>query len=80
MAKSLDSSNLNIYKAEIIALLRNKEKQAALDNLTQYISDLELSKEKLERFNSDELWESAYFYYNKEIEWAREMQIKLRGM
>lgn len=69
-AKAVDPTNIEAYKAEIVAYLRLDDKNTALRLLQEYESIL------TDMQQSDH---SSYFI-DTEISWCRNMQIKLNGM
>ena len=69
-AKAVDPTNIEAYKAEIVAYLRLDDKNTALRLLQEYesiLADMQQSNH------------SSYFI-DTEISWCRNMQIKLNGM
>lgn len=79
-AKELDPSNINIFKAEIIANLRLKATRLALDQLQDYITKLRAMEDNLSSVGSPNTWDSNYSFIRSELEWANKMTIKLKGM
>lgn len=77
-AKSIDAENLNIYKSEIIAILRLEDKAKAITLLEEYL--LMLDKINLENIKSDKSWDSLRNFVNSEKSWASKMKVKLSGM
>lgn len=69
-AKAVDPTNIEAYKAEIVAYLRLDDKNTALRLLQEYESIL------TDMQQSDH---SSYFI-DTEISWCKNMQIKLNGM
>ncbi len=69
-AKEINPSDINIYKAEILAYLRLGERETALRLLQEYESKL------ISLFRKDY---SAHFI-ESELSWSKNMQIKLKGM
>lgn len=79
-AKNLDPSNINIYKAEIIANLRLKANNLAQEQLNEYTRKLDQMSEELSKIVSPNTWDSTNDFITTEREWANNMMIKLRGM
>ncbi|MBQ8501557.1 MAG: M48 family metallopeptidase [Bacteroides sp.] len=79
-AKSLDPTNINIYKAEILANLRLKDRNKASDLLNSYHSKLEEMRSQLNEIKSGVFWETTNRFINVEQEWSNRMRIKLQGM
>lgn len=77
-AKSIDEDNLNVYKTEIIATLRNNDIINAIDLLNQYVAFLD--SYTIENVRSERTWESLNEFIVTENAWARKMLVKLRGM
>ena len=80
IAKSLDETNINIYKAEILANLRLEKHTIAHDLLTQYVqrlNDIELTMKDIE---SDRMWDSTHNFITAERDWAKRMAIKVKAM
>lgn len=78
-AKSIEPNNINIYKAEIIAMLRLDKKQDAIKMLEDYMIRLDqLLKENGN--TSERIYNSAYNYVIQEQEWAKKMIVKLKGL
>lgn len=80
MAKNLDKSNINIYKAEIIASLRLDKKNEAMKQLDEYLSKLQSLATSMSDIRSEITWDSTNDFVNAETIWAENMKIKLRGM
>ena len=79
-AKNIDPSNINIYKAEILANLRLKkfvESQSLLEQYVQKLSEMEISLKEIE---SDVTWDSNYKFITTERDWAQRMLIKVNVM
>ena len=79
-AKSIDPSNINIYKAEILANLRLKkfvESQSLLEQYVQKLNEMEISLKEIE---SDITWDSNYKFITTERDWAERMLIKVKVM
>lgn len=70
-ARLINPQNLNICKTEIIATLRIKDNHKSLQLLNQYI-------EQLDAYIQAQLSADDFFF--TEIEWAKNMIIKLKGM
>ena len=80
IAKSLDESNINIYKAEILANLRLEKYTITHDLLSQYVqrlNDFELTMKDIE---SDRMWDSTHNFITTERDWAKRMAIKVKAM
>lgn len=77
-AKQVDINNINIYKAEIIAYLRLKERIKAIELLNNYIAKLD--SYNLTDIKSDKYWESMMDFINVEKRWATQMRVKLSGI
>ena len=80
IAKSLNSNNINIYKAEIIASLRLKKKAEAQKLLLEYISRLDQMSKSMEEIRSATTWDYTNNFIVAETTWADNMTIKLKGM
>lgn len=79
-AKELESDNINIYKAEIIATLRSEQNEEALVLLNDYIERLHTMGVDLATIQSDAMWYGLKQYIANEEIWAKNMLIKVRGM
>lgn len=77
-AKQIDSKNINIFKTEIIAMLRLNDKPKAMDLLKEYITTLE--SYSLNDIKSEKSWDELYKFIINEKDWAQKMIIKLKGM
>jgi predicted Zn-dependent protease len=80
MAKSLDESNVNIYKAEILANLRLEKHIAAQELLSQYIQRLNEMELSLKEIESDRAWDNTHNFISTERDWAKRMIVKVRAM
>lgn len=80
IAKTLDETNINIYKAEILANLRLKKHALALDLLTQYIQRLNEMELSLKEIRSDRTWDTNNKFILTERDWAKRMIIKMKAM
>lgn len=78
-AKAIDSNNINIYKAEIIAMLRLGNKQAAIKMLEDYITKLKQLLNEVEN-TTEKIYNSAFSFASREQGWAEKMIIKLKGL
>lgn len=74
-AKSLYSGNVNILRTEIIACLRNNDLNKASTLLDEYIKQLNESLDKV-----TEQGNNYHVFLTEEMEWARNMSIKVRGL
>lgn len=79
-AKNIDESNINIYKAEIIANLRLKKHTIAQNLLEQYVLKLNEMELSLQIIESDNTWDYTHKFIKSEKDWARRMQIKVKAM
>jgi predicted Zn-dependent protease len=70
-AKHLDSTNLDIYKTEILAILRGGQMDAAIAKLTDYLSMLS----EVDAMNS-----LTMLFVEQEIDWSKDMLIKLNAL
>ncbi len=80
IAKTLDETNINIYKAEILANLRLKKYALALELLTQYIQRLNEMELSLKEIRSDKTWDTNNNFIQTERDWAKRMIIKMKAM
>lgn len=71
IAKHLDSTNLDIYKTEILAILRGGQMDAAIAKLTDYLSMLS----EVDTMNS-----LTMLFVEQEIDWSKDMLIKLNAL
>jgi hypothetical protein len=79
-AKTIDEKNINIYKVEVIAKLRQNKKAEAINLLNTYIDNLESMNALLHDIQNENLWaETRRFIYNEQY-WAKQMLIKLNAM
>lgn len=76
-AKSIEPDNINIYKAEIIAMLRLGEKQEAIKMLDDYIAKLDLLLKGCEN-TTERIYNNAFSFVTPEREWAKKMIVKLK--
>ena len=79
-AKSLRPNDLNLYKPEIIALLRLNKRDEAINVLKQYQTSIKQEYENLKQIGNDAEWSLQNNYLNSEYRWAANMLIKLNGM
>ena len=79
-AKTIDPTNINIYKAEILANLRLKNYSASQSLLEQYIQLLNELKMQLKDIESDITWDANYKFVISERDWANRMLIKVKVM
>lgn len=77
-AKSLDESNINIHKTEILATLRIGDKNRALELLNVYVQTL--VSYNLSEIKSDDWWDKMKSFVSSEKVWAKNMIVKLSGM
>jgi hypothetical protein len=77
-AKNLDPNNLNVFKTEIIAVLRIGNKVKALETLDSYVE--KLNSYDFENIKSDATWDKLKNFVAAEKKWASRMQVKLSGM
>lgn len=80
IAKSLDETNINIYKAEILANLRLEKYTIAHDLLTQYVQRLNDLEHTMKDIESDRMWDSTHNFITTERDWAKRMAIKVKAM
>ena len=80
MAKSLDESNINIYKAEILANLRLEKHIVAQELLSKYIQRLNEMELSLKEIKSDITWEANHKFILAERDWANRMIVKVKAM
>ncbi len=73
MAKDLNASNINIYKAEIVCNLRMKNTDVAVAQLKSYT-------EALKQMTNNSRWEEEALFARNETIWANNMLSKLRGL
>lgn len=73
-AKSINPSNVNIIKTEIIASIRNNLYSEAQSLLSEYMSDLEKT---LENIDIDSPQRSLF---EGEYDWARKMKVKVQAL
>ena len=78
-AKQLDANNLNIFKAEIIAELRNKNVSQAVLLLKEYSQKLQKYNELTSLIKSENTWDKTNAFINSENKWVDNMLIKLGG-
>lgn len=80
MAKSLDETNINIYKVEILANLRLKKYVISQELLAQYVQKLNELGLSLRDIKSDKTWDSTNQFITTERDWANRMAIKVKAM
>ena len=80
MAKNLDESNINIYKAEILANLRLEKHIVAQELLSQYIQRLNEMELSLKEIESDRAWDNTHNFISTERDWAKRMIVKVKAM
>lgn len=78
-AKEIDSQNINIYKTEILAVLRLESTSKALSLLSDYIERLGQLRAEIKLIESDQTWDAMTSFVNSEQNWANRMQVKLKG-
>lgn len=74
-AKAINSGNTNILRTEIIACLRNNDLNGASTAIEKYIARINDSLEKATDNSS-----SHYRFLLEELDWARKMSVKVRGL
>ena len=77
-AKSISSSNINIYKVEILTNLRQNKYREASSLLTEYknkLSEMMVIDNNL----PESYWQNAYSFARTEYRWAEDMYAKLRA-
>ncbi len=79
-AKAINPSNINIYKAEILAYLRQDKNAEAITLLSDYVGKLNQMKIALSDIQSGSSWESAKQFIDAEKSWASNMIIKVKGL
>ena len=79
-AKSIDESNINHYKAEILSNLRLRKFSVAQQLLQSYISALNEMEIHLKDIESDITWDANYKFIVSERDWANRMEIKVKAM
>lgn len=79
-AKALEPSNINIYKSEIVAMLRLNRKAEAQAMLKEYSNNLNTMSNELKSIPSGPTWEGSYSFITTESKWVNNMIIKLKGM
>jgi outer membrane PBP1 activator LpoA protein len=79
-AKRLDSNNINIYKVEVIAKLRQNKTSEAIDLLKQYADNLETMKSSMQNILNGDIWGETSKFISSEQYWANQMLIKLSAM
>ena len=80
IAKSLDETNINIYKVEILANLRLKKYAISQELLAQYVQKLNEMEIHLKDIESDITWDANYKFIVSERDWANRMGIKVKAM
>lgn len=80
MAKSLDETDINIYKVEILANLRSEKYTISQELLTQYIQRLNEMELSLKEIRSDKTWDTNNNFIQTERDWAKRMIIKMKAM
>jgi Zn-dependent protease with chaperone function len=78
-AKQLDD-DINIYKVEILAKLRQHKKGDAEELLKKYIQKLDLTSASMDNIRNGSYWEQTRRFVSDEQYWAHQMLIKLSGM
>lgn len=76
LAKSASPNNINIYKTEIIALLRQNSYSEARTKIKSYEDKLHTMMSENQR--PDKIWTRAYEYASRELIWTNDMSQKLR--
>lgn len=76
-AKQIEPDNINIYKSEIIALLRQDQKKRAQQLLEEYVVKLNTLIE-LNKNTSESRFNATFAFAQPEISWARRMIVKLK--
>lgn len=79
-AKALNPNDINIYKSEILALLRLGNQTSALDKLKEYQQKLDSMRQQTDTIKSGSSWDYINNFINIEKDWSRNMIIKLNGM
>ena len=79
-AKTIDGSNINHYKAEILSNLRLRKFDVAQQLLQSYISALNEMEIQLKEIESDITWDANYKFIVSERDWANRMNVKVKVM
>ena len=74
------SGDLNVYKTEILVLLRLKKKDEAISRLNEYSTELTKYINSLEKLGNQQMWANSYGYATNELKWVSDMKLKLKGM
>lgn len=77
LAKNVSPGNINIYKTEIIAQLRQNNFSEAKALLSSYKEKLGIMMKESNR--PEEIWSYDYLYASKETQWVEEMTQKLKS-
>lgn len=77
LARNASPNNINIYKTEIIALLRQNKYSEARTMLNSYSDKLQTMLKNNSR--PEQIWTRAYEYASRELLWVDEMSQKLRS-
>ena len=78
-AKQIEPNNINIYKAEIIAMLRLDKKHETIRMLEDYVVKLDQLLEQ-NKNTSERVYNAAFSFAIPERDWARKMIVKLNGI
>ena len=79
-AKTIDGSNINHYKADILSNLRLRKFDVAQQLLQSYISALNEMEIQLKDIESDITWDANYKFIVSERDWANRMNVKVKVM
>ena len=80
LAKEIQPTNINIYKAEILAELRLKNYISARDKLEEYKIYLDQIDLALPEIKNETMWQNHYNFTFHEREWVEKMLIKINSM
>lgn len=79
-AKELNPEDINIYKSEVLALLRLDRQSEALEKLKEYQTKLDVMRQQTDAVKSGQTWDYIINFINTERNWSRDMIVKLNGM
>lgn len=79
-ALAIAPNNLNAMKYKILAVLRTKDVNSAMNLLDQYHMALQTEMQNINQYHGQNTWEGTFRYLNNELSWCANMGIKLPNL
>ena len=79
-ANFLSPRDLNALKYQSLVYLRLKKYEKATEVINEYASRLISELDSLDKYHGQQTWESNFEYLQKELNWSKDMSIKISGI